>query len=624
VAIVQVSRITNRKGLTENLPQLAGAELGWCVDSRRLFIGNGTLQEGAPVIGNTEILTEFSNITALSNYTYEDIAVGYAAQTGPNPSDPVVRTVQAKLDDFASVRDFGATGDGITDDTAAINRALYQLYCRETNSQIRRSLYFPAGTYRITGTIVIPTWAKLVGEGADCTIMLFQLAPSWQYLELPDLSLVGAIPYTAGAIVTDSGSYYEAITNVPEGIEITNTSFWQEIISTWTSTQTWAKGSIVVNSGIYYEAQQPVPAGISISNSTYWSVTSFYSARFGDSLQQIGVNIGTNGATPPRNIEISSMTFQNNAETDVFLVEDATQCWFSSVNFVGPLTDQDIIVGLAVDDIAGVRFSGSSNQLTFDKCRFSGLTYGINTNAEIQDVTVSNSKFSVLYQGLVLGTGTLEGVGPTGVRAVFNMFDDVYAEGVIYGAVSLNATAHNVFYDVGNNFTNSPATPIVRFDDDNNVSFSDMFERDNTDAVTQPRVAVIGGSNSTATVMQLGRYARRSGLSTALPANATTTFLQVNRDDVKAFRVDYTMVDGEFIRTGTMTITAKGGSGADTGLAYSDDYTENSTSPATSPVARSVMSAAMATVGADTVVSVRCATPGGSAITLSYSVEHLA
>ena len=171
MAIVQVSRITNRKGLTENLPQLAGAELGWCLDSRRLFIGNGTLQEGAPVIGNTEILTEFSDITTLSNYTYEDGAVGYVVSTGPTPSDPVVRTVQAKLDDFADVRDFGAVGDGVADDTAAINRALYQLYCRQANTQIRRTLYFPAGTYKVTESIVIPTYAKLVGEGADCSII---------------------------------------------------------------------------------------------------------------------------------------------------------------------------------------------------------------------------------------------------------------------------------------------------------------------------------------------------------------------------------------------------------------------------------------------------------------------
>ena len=60
MAIVQISQITNRKGLQSNLPQLAGGELGWSVDERRLFIGNGTLAEGAPTIGNTEILTEYS------------------------------------------------------------------------------------------------------------------------------------------------------------------------------------------------------------------------------------------------------------------------------------------------------------------------------------------------------------------------------------------------------------------------------------------------------------------------------------------------------------------------------------------------------------------------------------
>ena len=63
MAIVQVSQITNRKGLEANLPpQLAGAELGWATESRRLYIGNGTLEDGAPVIGNTEILTEHSDI----------------------------------------------------------------------------------------------------------------------------------------------------------------------------------------------------------------------------------------------------------------------------------------------------------------------------------------------------------------------------------------------------------------------------------------------------------------------------------------------------------------------------------------------------------------------------------
>ena len=67
MAIVQVSRITQRKGLQEDLPSpLAGAEFGWAVDQRRLFIGNGSLADGAPVVGNTEILTEFSDLLQYS------------------------------------------------------------------------------------------------------------------------------------------------------------------------------------------------------------------------------------------------------------------------------------------------------------------------------------------------------------------------------------------------------------------------------------------------------------------------------------------------------------------------------------------------------------------------------
>ena len=65
MAIVQISQITNRKGYNSNLPQLAGAEFGWSTDTRQLYIGNGTLEEGAPIIGNTEILTEFSDLTPI-------------------------------------------------------------------------------------------------------------------------------------------------------------------------------------------------------------------------------------------------------------------------------------------------------------------------------------------------------------------------------------------------------------------------------------------------------------------------------------------------------------------------------------------------------------------------------
>jgi hypothetical protein len=68
MAIVQISKIQNRRGLQQDLPQLAGGELGWSIDSRKLYIGNGTLAEGAPVEGQTEVLTEFSIINFTSGF----------------------------------------------------------------------------------------------------------------------------------------------------------------------------------------------------------------------------------------------------------------------------------------------------------------------------------------------------------------------------------------------------------------------------------------------------------------------------------------------------------------------------------------------------------------------------
>ena len=172
--IVSISKIQHRYGLSENLPQLSAAEFGWVIDQRRLFIGNGPTSEGAPAVGNTEILTQYSNIldTAGNAYIYKDKAVGFDAITGTSNLDPTTRSLQEKLDDFVNVRDYGALGNNVNDDTDAINRALYDLYCRENNNiQVRRTLYFPAGTYRISSPILIPAFATLQGEGRNCTIL---------------------------------------------------------------------------------------------------------------------------------------------------------------------------------------------------------------------------------------------------------------------------------------------------------------------------------------------------------------------------------------------------------------------------------------------------------------------
>jgi hypothetical protein len=174
MAVTQISRIQHRRGLEQDLPQLSSAELGWSIDTRQLYIGNGTLDEGAPIVGVTRVLTEhdIATITSevnLTDYTFSGNAAGYIAQTGPSAISPIVRTLQDKLDDFVNVQDFGAAGDGITDDTSAINRAIQQIYkstVSPTESRARRTIYFPGGSYIITSPILIPPFARFVGDGA--------------------------------------------------------------------------------------------------------------------------------------------------------------------------------------------------------------------------------------------------------------------------------------------------------------------------------------------------------------------------------------------------------------------------------------------------------------------------
>lgn len=72
--------------------------------------------------------------------------VGYL----PAGTGAVSTTVQTKLRETVSVKDFGAVGDGIADDTVAINRA-----AKYVAGLGGGTVYYPAGVYRITRAIRI-------------------------------------------------------------------------------------------------------------------------------------------------------------------------------------------------------------------------------------------------------------------------------------------------------------------------------------------------------------------------------------------------------------------------------------------------------------------------------------
>jgi glucan 1,3-beta-glucosidase len=103
---------------------------------------NGTSTSSAPLSTGTS--------GSCAPYWLENIKHQGVASFNPNPSNYTV---------FRNVKDFGARGDGVTDDTAAIQRAVIQgnrcgpSAC-ESSTNTPAIVYFPEGTYLISSSII--------------------------------------------------------------------------------------------------------------------------------------------------------------------------------------------------------------------------------------------------------------------------------------------------------------------------------------------------------------------------------------------------------------------------------------------------------------------------------------
>lgn len=129
------------------------------VNGARFNVGRDYLETSPTIITlivpadlNDEVL--ISTGTSMSTVGISSDAVSYKA-SGVNA---VTTSVQTKLRDYVSVKDFGAVGDGIVDDTAAIQSAM---------SAATGAVYAPAGQYKITANIQIMT--RLFGDGPTAT-----------------------------------------------------------------------------------------------------------------------------------------------------------------------------------------------------------------------------------------------------------------------------------------------------------------------------------------------------------------------------------------------------------------------------------------------------------------------
>lgn len=389
------------------------------------------LSTGAWVSQDAGKVLDAARISALAA---EDgsASVGFR-QVGPNS---IARTVEQKLLDTVSVKDFGAVGNGIVDDTAAIQAAMDAHDC----------IHIPAGTYKISKLRFKRNNQVIVGDG-------------WGNTELA--STLDSDGDSVVANVTISGVSSTLLGCEVRELRISAVSLSIGIVVNWSHMQHGVLHRIFVEGGGSGCIGFALGANWTVTECTYNTLVGCYVG---------GVNIGykvTDGAN--NNVFINCRVQPAfSGGYGFFLLARKTNASVSAVTLLGCSIEHPGRVSSGV--YVGSRVDG----LSIIGCRFEELATGVQVEADAVNTTllgnyydsvvnkvVNLSRTTVraeqgLLEGSQRGANTLERMvvfnGNTGVVAK-TQGASVVRNGVGDYSVNLAVPMSNDFPVVSVNFT---------------------------------------------------------------------------------------------------------------------------------------------------------------------------
>jgi hypothetical protein len=121
-------------------------------NSAQVYIGGIYQQRSTYTMGGTTLTFSQAPVAGTDNIEFVNFLTDSIGSTSadlvtytPSGSGAVARSAASKFADVVSVKDFGAVGNGVTDDTTAFNNAW--------TASNPNPVYVPGGSYAITGTV---------------------------------------------------------------------------------------------------------------------------------------------------------------------------------------------------------------------------------------------------------------------------------------------------------------------------------------------------------------------------------------------------------------------------------------------------------------------------------------
>jgi hypothetical protein len=530
--------------------------MAWAIDTQQLYIGSGSVSEGAPAVSNVKVLTQ--NDLAAQGSLIGSIQYVYKVNdttitTGASANSPVSRYLQSRLDDDVTTSDFGTIGDGAADDTIALQRAINQLFLNPTtpanassNAGVSKRviLKIPAGVFKISSTIYIPSYASLIGAGADKTTIVFD----------PSFTIVGQSATSSNVITTT------AATAAMVGATITGTGIPANTIisSVIVGTSLTISAAATANgTGVNFTIILPIPAVQFVNDSSTISSPSPLSA--------------TTGTTQPRNIRISGLTISTpTGLTPAMQLDAVRDSLFDNLSIESYTSSGTVYHALN----QGIFMQALSSIVTCERNIFRNITfiscaYAVFAKQDIRNNIFEDCYFTDAYQGFALGVGanassTGQQYGPRETEIINCKFYNVKRHAVYlelgYGNITRDCKYDNVGCNGGGNVT--AQYPQVYYKTPGNTSQNDYSDRPNdlsTSNLSTPYIPEVAGHASyTLTGV------RQVGIS-YVTTNSTFAFrLPCSTDQygVPSGSVTYTIeyfyksATNAFTRKGTMVIAA--------------------------------------------------------------------